>query len=194
MNKGFLLGGTLVASLYTFGHAHAADFDLITGSHTMIAMTGEIFPGDENKMMAVLENRVKHHQVTEAIIVNSPGGNVYTALKMASLIERAAIQIGVSSGEQCASACVLLFAAAPHRFVGLTAEIYVHQAGDSSANNSSDTQGAMNASQAMLEAFIRWRVPYSVTRMMVSTPEFSGYLVSPYELANWPETTIVPSG
>ena len=90
---------------------------------------GPIIPGDSERLTAFLRSPTTNDRVI-GIAVDSPGGNLVEAAQIADFINKAGLSVAVPSDSQCASACFLLFAAAPHRFAGANALIGVHGASD----------------------------------------------------------------
>lgn len=80
----------------------------------VIRATGEIQFGDTDRLMSVLVTlpaKEKH-----VLILNSPGGNIVASQSLASTIKQAGLGVVVGNVGVCASACFLLYAAAPVKF------------------------------------------------------------------------------
>lgn len=85
-----------------------------SGSVLIIA-TGEIFPGDDEKLHGVLGSMPAGTEPS-GITLSSPGGDLAEALLLATTIRNRELMTAVT-GQGCASACFLLFAAGTVRYV-----------------------------------------------------------------------------
>lgn len=80
-----------------------------------ISLDGEITAGDAEKLrQKLLDNRWNAIWLS-GITLNSVGGSVGEAIKIAGLIELAGLPVQVAPGDLCASSCFLVYAAAPYR-------------------------------------------------------------------------------
>lgn len=186
MKRLFMAGAAICAML---APAHSAEFNPVPGFPQAIMMTGSIELADGAKLQKVVDFRKLHHLQTGIIVLSSSGGYVQGALDLAGIIEREHMSVAVVAGDSCNSACVILFAAASNRLVSATASIGVHEASDQA--NSSDSPIALAATEAMTAAFIHYRVPFAVTRLMTSTPGTQAGWVTANDILNWPNTTII---
>ena len=118
-----------------------------------ITATGPIVPGDLDRLSAFIKTLSQSGR-TLSFFVDSPGGNIYEASKIAALINKSAAAVAIPSGSQCSSACFLLFAAAAHRFMAPDALIGVHSA-------SYDGQENLT-SMGITTAFARYAADYGV--------------------------------
>ena len=92
-----------------------------------LLLHGEIFLGDTDRIVPKLL-RMYQRGGTPRLILDSGGGNLIDAEKLALLIHRAGIPVAVMAGRMCASACFLLFAASPDKSASTEALIGVHSA------------------------------------------------------------------
>jgi len=134
------------------------------GSPLILSLRGEIVAGDFNQFAAELV-AVRSRQGLPLLALDSPGGNIVEANKMANLIRRLGLGVVVVNGEECASACFLLFAASLHRIAALGAKIGVHSASLSGEENllTLDVTALMARDAAALG------VPPSVLGRMITT-------------------------
>jgi hypothetical protein len=65
-----------------------------------------------------------------AVIVDSPGGDIFEADKIARFVGEVELGVPVLSGGQCSSACFLIFAAAVRRYMAPDALIGIHSVSD----------------------------------------------------------------
>lgn len=105
--------------------AEAARF--ATPNDGSIVITGRIDPGDEAHFLSSL-SRLRRGGTIE-VHLNSPGGSVLAAMKIADIVHRAGLTTHVPYRATCASACVLLFAAGVTRIADANSTIAVHSAG-----------------------------------------------------------------
>ena len=92
-----------------------------------LLLQGEIKPGDTARIVPMLMHLYRQGQ-TPRLVLDSPGGNILDADKLALLIRKAGLPVTVPAGRMCASACFLLFAASPDRTASMLASIGVHSA------------------------------------------------------------------
>jgi hypothetical protein len=110
--------------------ASAADFRFVgTESYVSLRMQGPIEPGDFDRMLVELSQAdngragYSFFKDRQRLWVNSPGGNVDEALKIAAFVRKSLIPVWVL--DRCDSACFLILAAAVDR--SLTGKIGIHR-------------------------------------------------------------------
>jgi hypothetical protein len=134
-------------------------------SKILLIARGHISNGDTQRLLGFLLALPPSDRVA-AMIVDSPGGGLVEAESLAGVIRRAAFPLFVPSGGQCSSACFLLFAAAPNRFVAADALIGVHRANESGK----ETIAAKTATAAMIKDAMELGVPEQVIMKLAQTP------------------------
>lgn len=146
--------------------ALAMDFArLSTGPHQfVIASKGEILEGDALKLTGFLE-AVQGDQLV-GYALDSPGGNVVEAEKMATIIHGQATTAGVMEGDTCASACFLLFASAAHRIAAPNALVGVHSVSDGAGN---EDDGTLALTTALARDAADYNVPAQIIGELVTT-------------------------
>lgn len=87
---------------------------------TSITMAGEISPGDAERLAAIflaVKPVATHYPYANALYLNSPGGDVSEAIRIADLVKILGISVAtVADGKgACASSCFLIYAAALER-------------------------------------------------------------------------------
>lgn len=97
------------------------------GTTPLFVMEGAIEVGDGDKLLALIKSNPVDTMLQKGMSLNSPGGSVSEAIKIAQIIESAAIKVRVHSGDVCASACFIIFASAPYRWASNDAEILIHR-------------------------------------------------------------------
>ena len=113
---------TLVASvaaaflLMSTLESHALQFERMSIDNSSVAILarGSIIQGDFERLGSFLGNLPKSDRII-GLFLDSPGGNVFEAEKLAKGIAAAKLSVAVAGDSKCASACFLLFAAASAR-------------------------------------------------------------------------------
>jgi uncharacterized protein len=157
----------------------------------LIQARGEIFPGDADRLAAFLQSLSANDRVT-GFVVDSLGGNVSEALKIADFINKSGLTVAVPSGGECASACFLLFAAAPHRFAGANAQIGVHRANE----EGQDDWNSMATTTYVGQVLSQYGVPPAIIGRMVQTAPSSMEWLTPTDLASMgvlPQANALPA-
>lgn len=106
--------------------AQAATIDITTsaGGDTTISVSGEIFRGDDERFATIAANGTDD----TTVLLDGPGGNLGTGLRIGSAIRMRAWKTAVSDGAVCASACGLIWLGGVQRNVGWQARIGFHAA------------------------------------------------------------------
>jgi hypothetical protein len=97
-------------------------FKLETGGR--LQARGTIDPGAADRLAEELTARGEY---VKTVSLNSPGGVVDDAMKMAELIRERGLDTEVGDGSLCASSCPLVLAGGKHRAVAEKAAVGVHQ-------------------------------------------------------------------
>lgn len=133
-----------------------------------IVLNGEIKEGDTERLVLSIKDAAERYpKATGGLFLNSPGGNALEAERMASLIHRTGLPVMVISGDTCASACFLLFAASEHKFASRSARIGVHSV---SNEDGGESGGTLMLTAAMARDFKIMNVPPEITGRMITTP------------------------
>jgi hypothetical protein len=96
------------------------DHDSLTGQYQgpvgPLVMSGEIVPGDYQRLLAKVADDQERFLAQNALILASDGGDVTEAIKIATLVRSlfAAVTVGPLTG-RCVSACFFIYAAAAQR-------------------------------------------------------------------------------
>jgi hypothetical protein len=158
-----LLG--LLAAVVLVSPAKTADIVKSTGAdqQTTITFTGTIVEGDALKFSRLLTRK---HPVT-VVKLNSRGGNIAEATKIAAMVRNANITTAVARGAMCNSACFLVFAAGKQKFAELGAAIGVHSARDNMTGKENDRSAAATVTMARL--LKSYGVPEHIVGKLVTT-------------------------
>lgn len=99
-----------------------------------VEVEGEIIPGMEIDLKAAIERvrditpmKTMGGTRTPIVVLNSPGGDVLTAIRMGEIVRATASQTNVMPGYDCSSACVLVFAAGVDRFLAEGSRLGLHR-------------------------------------------------------------------
>lgn len=114
------------------------------------------------------------------IFLDSPGGNILEAEKIAGVIKALDMTAMVSSGSECSSACFLLFAAASRRIVDPDALIGIHSASE----GGQETLTSMAITTAMARDAAGLGVPDAIIGKLVQTPPGRTTWLTPSDLAS----------
>lgn len=118
---------------------------------------------------------MKSHPELKTVSLNSPGGRVFPALEIARTINASGLMTSVPSGEECYSACALIFLAGKERVAH--GKLGVHQV--SGVNDPSLTQMAI---ARIYEDLVTYNAPSYLVSRMLRTPPDDMYIFSPEEL------------
>jgi hypothetical protein len=111
---------------------------------------------------------------------DSPGGSVLEAIKIVGLIKDLNAAVLVDSGNECSSACFLLFAAGSRRFVGPDALIGVHSVSEAGE----ETAGSMAFTTEMAREAGDLGVPPAIIGKLVETQPGRVAWLTPADLAS----------
>jgi hypothetical protein len=173
-----LLGATCVASLSV--QSSAAAIKDVPGKHgVVIQLSGMIVPGDADALLNSVRRLEDGGKSIETVQLNSNGGNLGEAARLAAVIQQQRLSTAVTSGAVCASACFLAFAAGQPKFASRDARIGVHRAADKTG---SETRSSAQAT-VLMGSFARGLgiPPEIVSRMLTTSPKTIAWL-EPKEL------------
>ena len=142
----------------------AMDITLLGDGGPGLLLQGEIVRGDTDRIVPMLL-RLYEQGKTPRLVVDSPGGNIMDADKLALLIRKVGIPVTVMAGRMCASACFLLFAASPERSASPLALIGVHSA----SLNGDENLLTLDLTTIMAREAAEFGVPADVIGRMVTT-------------------------
>jgi hypothetical protein len=146
---------------------------------TIIALGGDIEDGDAAATEAMIKSANDDGRLVSALRLDSPGGSLAEAIKLAELIRRAKLPTIVAAGSRCASACFIVFAAGIEKFASYDAAIGVHGVSDRFGHQSAQTEAA-TLSMARIASTLG--VPPRLVRQMVATRPSDIAWLSPDDL------------
>ena len=150
----------------------------LEGTSVAITFTGYIVPGDFDRFRAFIDT-IPSNANLQAIFLDSGGGNLFEASKLAELFNNTQPLVIVASGSQCTSACFLMFAAAGRRAVAPDGLIGVHSASD----DGHEDINSMAATTLFARDASRYGVPASIIGKMVQTESNRVTWLDPSDLA-----------
>jgi ATP-dependent protease ClpP protease subunit len=169
----FLLCATALALSLIAPASHAANIWIDPKFPEMIDLQGEIVKGDGDKFSSVLNQAFQHGTPIKAVRLNSVGGQVMAGVDIANKIRTLGLNTIVGNGDECASMCVLMFAAGAYRGHFSTGRIGVHSvtmdAGVDGAEGG-ETKDAMAVSTMLARLYKEYGTPDSIIGKMVTTP------------------------
>ena len=181
-----LLMAALAATLALGTAATAAEINPMPDFPKSIVLTGEINHGDDVKLSNVLQYRSSRGLTTEFLALHSPGGSLNAAYKMAFMVRAFGIQTVVRGDAECASACMLTFAAGVQRHAFVGADLGVHNANSGHDANQDGVNDEDGETTVMLARdMAKYGAPSSVVAKLVITPPDSMAWLDDSDVAGW---------
>ncbi len=174
-----LVAGILVLCMSVSGNSASLKSIATKENKTIISVSGEIIEGDADAFRQAIQRANDSGKLVSGIRLNSPGGLLIEAVKLADLVRFAKVATSVPNGSTCASACFLVFAAGSNKYASYTAQIGVHGA---SGENGKETIGSGAATVTMARIVKELGVPASIIGKMVVTPPDQMLWLTPDEL------------
>lgn len=191
-SKGLLMHRTLLVFIaaYLFTNCvAAADFSFRPQKNgsVQVVLSGKIEPGDREKLIDLIRQEPKDFVGASYISLNSPGGSVLDALKIADVVEKSGLIAVVNSGDTCASSCFLVLASAQFRWQSPKAEVLIHR--PYLLSQKTDLLGynqnvkTQQAGVAAMRAFLEERsISASIIDKMMSYPSNAAYQLTPTDM------------
>jgi hypothetical protein len=193
MKLGFLCVGrialAIVISCAVPSAASAATFKSVAtkDGKTIILLSGEIIEGDADTLKAAIKTANDAGKLVSGVRLNSPGGNILEALKLADTVRFAKIATNVAGNATCASACFLVYAAGATKFANYTAQVGVHGASDKQGE---ETVASGAATVSMARVAKELGVPAAIIGRMVVTPPNEMVWLTPQDLLSMGTTMV----
>lgn len=134
---------------------------------TIISLDGDLAEGDADAAEALIRAANESGRLVSAVRLDSPGGSLAEAIKLADLIRRAKLPTIVAAGSRCASACFIAFAAGVEKFASYDASIGVHGVSDKLGRETTQTEAA---TISMARIASSYGVPPRIIGQMIVTP------------------------
>ena len=195
------LTALLVVAVGTGGSltcASAADFTLQPADAygpTAILIQGEIKAGDFERFQAFLLNPKHLQAYANYVWLDSRGGDLPEAMKIANLLEKSSASVVVGPDGKCYSACFMLFAAGADRWLYPFGELGVHQIAVSASAGAGGPQLDRLQTQAIALAvtndvrvyLTRHGIPAPLIQRLMDTPHTDLYKIDTLMLKrfNW---------
>lgn len=142
-------------------------------------IVGEIQPGDANSVAAAIKAANDRTKMVATVRLNSVGGNILEAVKLADIIRNGKIATAVLSESTCASACFIVFSAGNEKYAHYTAQIGVHGASDPTGQETTEAEAATVSMARILREL---GVPAPIIGKMVVTPPAQMVWLTPDDL------------
>ncbi len=145
-------------------------------------LSGEIRPGDYDRLIAYFKSKPIDFVDVQLINLDSPGGSVSEAMKLAQFIRDTSRTTAVAENGQCMSACFFLFVAGGARLLD-TGKLGIHRPYYNPAEFKNLSPSKAREVYEKLDDRVRqflsaMRVPEDVVREMFATPSTSIKLMS----------------
>ena len=170
----------LLAVLIPASDAGAMELTTVSvqSEHVLVRLAGPIEAGDAAAFVAYIGHI--QHDSKIGLYLDSPGGLIAEAEKIAHAIHVGGYPVVVGVDGTCASACFMLFAASPERFAFSGARIGVHSA---SLPGQSESLVTMGLTTIMARDVTYYGVPPDIVGRMVTTaPQEMAWLTRPEEI------------
>jgi hypothetical protein len=171
----------IIAALLTAAAAQGATVtsrDFKDGK-VRLDLSGEIQEGDLQAIKSAIQSANDRGKIVATIRLNSIGGNLLEAVKIASVIRDGKIATATLGGTTCASACFVVFAAGGDKYAHYTAQVGVHGASDAQGD---ETTQAQAATVTMARVVRELGVPPAIIGKMVVTPPSEMVWLTPDDL------------
>ncbi|MHB8742696.1 MAG: hypothetical protein ACYC9L_06175 [Sulfuricaulis sp.] len=147
-------------------------------------MSGEIHAGDYDKLLSSIKANPGSYLAAYSFEVNSLGGNVEDAIKIARLVELYRYSVVVGPNDVCASACFLIVAAGSYRALAgkvIIHRIYIPKSEYADMSVDAITDATRKWSDLATTFLHSYQVPDSIIEIMLHTPSSSGHVLTTME-------------
>jgi hypothetical protein len=156
-------------------------YSYIQDNKLIIHVRGEIMKGDAARFPKWVTDNIKKEDKIAGVSLDSPGGSVREALLLADGVASTEVPTIIGPGENCVSACFLIFAAGKKRFAFKEAHVGVHSLVINGQGENLDAKGStLDLARTATEKF---SVPPSIIGRMVATPPDKVYWLNRSDLA-----------
>lgn len=179
-----LLGLSCIAS-----SAYAGEISFATdkSNRVFVTFTGSIKPGDTAKLRDKIQKSHYLYLWSQGLVVNSDGGDVLEAVKLGKLVAESGWRVDVQENGVCASACFLIYVAAPIRYSG--GRIIIHRpyflmdyaTGADAYKIGNGYRETISAVRSYLSEYM---VPTYLIDIMMSKDSSQGYTLTPQDVVN----------
>ncbi len=173
VSQGLRASKSALAALAVTLSAFAAQAADISVQGSAIRLKGRIEAGDAQKLQDLLATSGGRQAFARSgtFLLDSPGGRVSEAMKIARIVERGFSTTVVRSGAQCYSACFIVYAAGSYRIAGEAAALGVHRVALANGRDDSSTAAALARANDEVKNYLQRRgMPALVIDHMMRTP------------------------
>jgi hypothetical protein len=140
---------TVLALLAAPASAMTFKFGTLKGGVPVVVATGDIVKGDARRLIKALERAARGGSGTIQVYLESRGGLVLEALKMADVLAKSGVTTVVRKGAVCASACAsILFVAGRFRTIESGGILAIHSCHDAVSGRAVSACNAVISSYA----------------------------------------------
>lgn len=157
-----------------------------TGNNLILHFDGKIQTGDGHRMQKFMQQLDRKSLNAIIIRLNISGGKIPDATIMSRLIHKSGHPVLV--GNQCTSACFLLFAASPSKQTEAHAVLGVHRAVYEDTG-----QEAPDGTMAMASLYAEYGVPHYIIEKMLTTAPNDMYFLTDADLRTLHVQVVNPS-
>jgi hypothetical protein len=148
---------------------------------SILHMQGAIESGDSAKLDRLISDHNGSYFRSFVLLLDSRGGNVEEAIKIAATIEHSGETVFVDADSTCASSCFLIYVSAPMR--SALGSLIIHRPYYDMKSLNGDSQ--TDASKAYQDSTLAMRnylqsrsMPSDLIDRMIETPSTEGYLLT----------------
>lgn len=144
----------------------------------IFTLSGEIRPGDYDRLIAYFKNDPHGFVNVNSISLDSPGGSVPEAMKLAKFIKETSRNTMVVEGARCMSACFFLLVAGGDRFLNENGKLGIHRpyydpVGYKFLSPTKAREAYEKLDDVVRQFLTAVRIPDDIVRVMFSTPSSS---------------------
>lgn len=154
-------------------------------AYLLVTVDGEITPASADELAAELAHHDPSLYSIRWVYLNSPGGDVRSAMRMGRDIRKHRLDTMIPPGMRCLSSCIYLLAAGDSKTVagqvGIHRPYFVTSPGEP-ADVAEQLKQLIAASKAY---FVDMNIPEGLVEEMFSTPPSSMKILSPAELQSY---------
>jgi hypothetical protein len=150
----------------------------------IVTLSGDIVDGDAEKVRTVVETALDSGRLVAGIRLDTLGGKLVEAVKIADTVHEASMATAVDEAAECASACLIIFAAGVKKFAHYGARIGL--------NGASGTETAPSdiMTAVIARLFREMNVPTDIIDKMVATSPGQMTWLTPDELRSMGVTMV----
>ncbi len=157
----------------SFTKAGGFSFVKITGDYHDILYSGKIESGDADKLLGLMI--LNQRNSYRSVVLNSPGGDVEEAIKVADLIKQLALTTKVANQGVCASACFFVWLSGDQRLAGVSGKhigrIGLHRPYQSNPSNNKSSIDKQIVIQQIVSKYMQEQlVPTRLIDAMMNKP------------------------